>query len=145
MTTTNRNTDSKDSRRRGERHYRAKLTATVVRAIRLRLLAGDSHPAIARLYGVSPDAVFDIAKNRTWAWLDGGTPTEQLPPPHGARGSGAGMARLTEHEVREIRQMLAAGYTMGMVARAYAVSPDAIFDIAHGRTWRWMADEDDAA
>lgn len=52
------------------------------------------------------------------------------------------MARLSEQEVRQVRRMLAQGFSMGMVARAFHVSPDATFDIAHKRTWRWLADDD---
>lgn len=72
----------------------------------------------------------------------GATPTEQHPTPHHACGSAQGNARLNEHEVAQARRMPALGFSPGAIARAFNVSADAIYDVAHGRTCRWLTDED---
>lgn len=144
MTNENENkTKNIPTRAQRPQRPRTKLTAAVVRVIRQRLLAGESHPAIAADYNVSEDAVFDIAHNRTWRQLDGGTPTDRLPPAYHPRGSGQGHARLTEAQVRTIRTLLAQGWSDAAVARAFTVSPDAIFDIRHRRCWAWLPWEDE--
>lgn len=53
-------------RRRGESHRSAKLTADGVRAIRLRIAAGEPNARIAADHGVSVYAINDIAAGRTW-------------------------------------------------------------------------------
>jgi hypothetical protein len=55
---------------RGEQHAAAKLTAADVRVIRMRLASGSAAPAIARDFGVSPEAVHGIKHGRTWTHID---------------------------------------------------------------------------
>jgi hypothetical protein len=52
--------------RRGERHYRARLTEQEVRAIRK---SNESLASLAFLYGVSQTAVHNAKSGRNWAWL----------------------------------------------------------------------------
>jgi len=53
----------------GQDHPMAKLTDDDVRAIRLRLAAGDSYRRIARDYGVSSGMVAHIKHGRSWKHL----------------------------------------------------------------------------
>lgn len=69
---------------RGERHGASKLTENDVRTISARLDAGETHQAIADAFGVSRNAISDIAQGKNWAWLreDGtgrGTPLVAVP------------------------------------------------------------------
>lgn len=47
----------------GDRHGKRKLTADIVRAIRQ---SSESHAAIARSYGLSPQAVCNARSGKTW-------------------------------------------------------------------------------
>jgi DNA-binding XRE family transcriptional regulator len=54
-----------------------------------------------------------------------------------ARGERHGGAKLTEANVREIRQLYAAGkYSQEKLAAKFGVSPFAINNIVHRRAWR---------
>jgi site-specific DNA-cytosine methylase len=54
---------------RGERHGASKLTADAVWSILARLDAGETHQGIADSFGVSRNAITDIAKGKNWSWL----------------------------------------------------------------------------
>lgn len=54
---------------RGERHGASKLTSDEVRLIFARLDVGETHQSIADSFGVSRNAITDIAKGKNWAWL----------------------------------------------------------------------------
>lgn len=63
---------------RGERHPSAKLTAFKVRRIReLMAEEGTTAKALARRFGVSPAAISQIRRRKTWAWLDAAPVAEQ--------------------------------------------------------------------
>jgi hypothetical protein len=51
----------------------------------------------------------------------------------------AGNRKLTERQVREIRQLIAEDQlTLKAIARQYGVTPGAIYGIKSGRTWNWL-------
>ena len=52
-----------------------------------------------------------------------------------AKGSRNGMSILTEDQVREIREMMAAGYMQKHIAKKFKVSPSTITSIKKGRRW----------
>ena len=52
------------------------------------------------------------------------------------RGSKHGNAKLTEEDVRQIRQMHQAGHTLADLGRRYGVRKDNIWHIVHRKTWR---------
>jgi hypothetical protein len=52
---------------RGGRHHSAKLSDGKVFHIKRRLAAGEARRALAREYGVDPQAVNNIAKRKTWS------------------------------------------------------------------------------
>ena len=54
------------------------------------------------------------------------------------RGERNGSSKLTDHQVREIRQLIAAGRFHTSIAAAYGVSHTTIRDIATGDTWAWL-------
>jgi hypothetical protein len=57
------------ARLQGEAHGRASLTEPQVRAIRVRLAAGEAKKVIASDYGVVPSTIYLIAKGKTWSHL----------------------------------------------------------------------------
>lgn len=54
---------------RGTAVKTSKLTEDDVRAIRVRLVAGETPTAIAPAFGVTMQAVWDIKAGRRWGWL----------------------------------------------------------------------------
>ena len=54
---------------RGERSGKNILTETQVWAIRDRLISGDRQVDIAKDFGVTKTAVYDILHGRSWVWL----------------------------------------------------------------------------
>lgn len=52
---------------RGDQHRMAKLTSDDVRAIRVRLAAGDKHGQIAQSFGVGRSAISQVAAGTNWA------------------------------------------------------------------------------
>ena len=55
---------------RGEAHGQAKLTETMVRAIRSGPMAHGAQTRLAKELGVSPSTIGAIARKSSWAWLD---------------------------------------------------------------------------
>lgn len=55
------------------------------------------------------------------------------------RGSQNGRAKLTEHDVREIRRLHAAGHGCKRLARQFGVSAFAVLTIFNGQGWRHVA------
>lgn len=56
--------------------------------------------------------------------------------PNPARGSSAGMSKLTEKQVRVIRRAVRMGIPQVRLARRFKVSPPAIYQIVSRMTWR---------
>lgn len=54
------------------------------------------------------------------------------------RGSRHGMSKLTEDEVRSIRERYAMGHQREEIARAYDVDPGTIAGIVKRKTWAWL-------
>lgn len=54
------------------------------------------------------------------------------------RGENAHKARLTEIQVREVRNLLAKGYTQKRIALQYGVARSTIGEIKRGASWEWF-------
>jgi NUMOD3 motif len=55
---------------RGERHFHARLTEDVVRAIRAMHRAGQTKRSICRAFNLPDTTVWNVIARKTWAWLD---------------------------------------------------------------------------
>lgn len=55
-----------------------------------------------------------------------------------AKGSGHGMAKLTETEVREIRIRHAKGETQTALAEVFGLSRGHVSDLVNRKTWAWL-------
>lgn len=53
-------------------------------------------------------------------------------------GERQGQAKLTEQDVRDIRQFIVEGYSVASIAKAYDMSWTAISYIRSGRNWGWL-------
>ncbi len=56
---------------RGERGGNARLTETLVRAIKGALVTGAQCKRLAAFYGVAPSTISGIKSGRLWGWIDG--------------------------------------------------------------------------
>jgi hypothetical protein len=54
---------------RGEKHYRARVTADQVREIRKRLADGMTQKAVAEAFDIHPESVGSIHRGDSWVWL----------------------------------------------------------------------------
>jgi hypothetical protein len=111
------------------------LTDEDVLAIRRRYAAWETSVALAAEFRVHPNAVLAIVHGRTWKHL----PIE--PPRAPLRKSRAGerslASRLTEAEVRQIRDRHAAGgVSRSDLAAVFGVSPSLVWLIVKRRIWR---------
>ncbi len=73
---------NRQQRLAGERKWAAKLTGADVAAIRARLAAGESVPALAREYGVHHSGVYRIRDGKLWKH---GIEVEKVPGPKDER------------------------------------------------------------
>jgi len=73
-----------------------------------------------------------VAKGRTACGDHHGTHTH---PERVARGERAGLAKLTETQVREVRQMFEAGNSKTAIAHRMGVDRSTVYAIVRGETW----------
>lgn len=127
---------------RGSKHGRTQLTEDQVREIRhLRATTSLTLVEISRRFGVSLRTVSAIATGETWRHLLSTEEAERakrqllrLRPEF--RGEAHHKAKLTEDQVREIRQAYAAGsVTFKELGAKYGVATQVVFRIVHRKTW----------
>lgn len=118
------------SRTKGEGHHAAKLTHEQVSALRDRFAAGESVRAIAADLPVKISAVSRTAHGKIWGDAPGpiSGPRERPGPNH--------PRKVTEAQVRAIREKSAAGTTSAALAKEFEVSASTISRIVARRTWR---------
>lgn len=114
----------------GDRHHRTRIADSELATIRQRLLDGETAPTIANDYGVSASTI-----NRYW---EGGTRGLQALPRRttGKRGSDHSQSKLSDTDVRAIRQTYASGSaSQRAIAQQYGMSVTAINKIIRYQTW----------
>jgi len=119
---------------RGERHPLAKLVESEIAEI-LSLQGVISAAKIGERYGVSGGSIQSIFAGKNWDWL-ATTRKDRVDRLH-AKGTGHGMAKLTEDNVRDIRK-LALTRTQTDVAQIFGVAKSTIRSILIGRTWKHL-------
>lgn len=123
-----RDTVLQGRRPRGSQHVLAKLSEEDVARIRELLSSRRMTQAqIAKQFGVSQRAVFDIASGDTWTHVGGEVR---------GRYRVGGNRKLTEEHVHEIRSRRSSGESLKALANAYSVSVSNICVITRGRSWR---------
>ncbi len=127
---------------RGQDHPNSKLTEYQVQLIRTLDQKGCVASAISKQIGISIQVVKSITANINWKWLPF-VSVDPLPAKYKiiteierrARGSKNHNAKLTERQVKVIKRRLARGDQMSLIARDYAVTVQAIFNIKAGKVW----------
>jgi hypothetical protein len=114
---------------KGESVHGAKLTEAKVAEIRLRLATGEHHGTIASSYGVSKDAISNIATGRYWR--DKNAPLFERGW-RGVPGETHPNAKLTDAQVVEIRTRMANGERTIDVARAFGINGTTVRKIVLG-------------
>lgn len=127
------------TRRRGERAGNARLTDAQAKEIRDLLGDGMSTRRVAARFGVSATTVRSIGHGQTWKHLEGASVVRMNPPGSTARGEESGAAKLSGHQVIEIRERHASGgISMGQLGREYGISVPSVHGILHRKTWRHL-------
>lgn len=116
----------------GERAAAAKLTGAEVLEIVDLLRAGFAQMEIARWYGVTGRAVWQIASGEKWKHI---TQSLKLPPLPGKGGArSGGHIKLSDSDVAAILERRAHGETGAALAAAYGVSTSNISKILSGKS-----------
>lgn len=102
------------------------------------LWAGTNEENIADRHAKKRDAIGDANGSRTHPEkvVSGDKHYSRLKPHLLARGENNGNVKLTPTQVREIRQLLAAGVSQRKIAACFGVSRNPIMDIHKNVTWR---------
>lgn len=123
----------------GARNGMTKMTDAQVAEIRAARAAGVMGITLAKQYGISKAQVSRIGLGRNWEREPDADPHKRkaVPPPMGSRlrGERHPKTKLTEDDVRAIRQARAAGAGSTELAKRYNVSQPTISSIVHRRVW----------
>jgi len=103
----------------------SRLTPDDIRVIRMRVAAGESHRTVARDYNTSHQNISGIWNGETWT---------HIPSPYPAAIKEK-RNKLTESDVKQIKQRLLSGEKPVHISQDYPVSAPTIYDIKWGRTW----------
>jgi hypothetical protein len=124
----------KDRIANAERSRSSKLTVSQVLEIRKRYALGTRSGELCAAFGISHTTVQNIVTGRTWSRVPGGdrSITRGRWNPRGARASNA---KLTESQVREIRERVKGGDGYRLLAREFGVMHTTIRQIVLNLTW----------
>ena len=123
---------------RGSDRVLSCLSEADVQDIRRRLRAGEPQRNVAEDYGVTQANISAIKLRRSWAWL----PDESGTEPMGK--SPMAFHKLQPAQVREIRRRLRAGEIRERLAAEFGVHWNTINDIARGKSWRHLSDQEES-
>lgn len=112
----------------GERSGAAVLTEARVQEIRKLCAEGVTHREIASLLGIGKSTVGYVTKMRTWTHVPG------TPAP--TRSSYAGIPKLIEEQVIEIRRLGSDGWTYQQLAARFKVTEANIAHIIRRLSWK---------
>jgi hypothetical protein len=129
---------AKGRQARGERNSGAKLTPDQVVAARASVLAGASLKQIARDLSISSHEASSMVGGVTWKHLPGAL-SEDFRATRAARGEKHSQARLTEADVRAIREIAASGVPHRQIADDFRVSQSHVSLVVRRTLWRHVA------
>src|SRR5690242_2251925 len=95
--------------------------------------------ALAARHGMTQAAVSKVIRGDRWRGAGG--PTSAHNGHHARRGEEAGAAKLSEAQVREIRDLWRRGWSHARTAGHYGVSATCIQAVRAGRSWRHVPDD----
>lgn len=112
----------------GENHPATILTAESVTEIKGHIANGVDNRTLATAYGVTHSNISAIARGKSWKHID----VEMPPRVHDMSYA----QKLTEEQVRKIKERLRNGESKASLARAFNIGQTAIFKIKAGITWK---------
>lgn len=116
----------------GEAFSTTKLTAGKVKLMRVDYETGMSQEAIALKYGVTRRTAGRAIRGKDWKQVITSLPTNS----NQRRGESQHLAKLTEADVRDIKNRINKGETLSSIARDKHVGVSAIWSIKEGKTWK---------
>ncbi len=126
--------DAKEKKRipYGEAHHGTNLTDEDIRAIRNFAYGSElTRQQIADRFGIVRSTVNDIISGRTWTHVD----PDWKPPESKSRGIAHPNSKLTEDDIREIRELASEGLSQRKIAKQFGVTRGTIEPILKGETW----------
>lgn len=133
---------------RGEQHWKAKLTDAQVREMRARYAAGATYAQLGRDVNVSKPMARFAVLGHCWTHIDGAASQSRPPAPKIIRpaalpidrtGERNGNARLTEADVRAMRERASNGETYAQLGRAFGVTSVMARLIVQRKNWKHVA------
>lgn len=121
---------------RGMTNPNAKLSDQLVTEIVRRVRSGESQSDVARAIGVHRVTVGHILRGKYWCHVTRAIPGFTPNKPGIRKGEDHHSHRLTEANVIDVRQRLAAGQSVCSIARRFRVRPRAIDAIKRGTGWK---------
>ncbi len=115
----------------GEEHPTTKLTAYLVRQIKIRASEGVDNRTLAKEFNVTHSNISAIVLGKSWGHIPGPTREPNNRP----------NATLDEAKVKEIRQRHKDGESYSTLARAFGVQSKAIYKVVNYLTWKHVTDE----
>ncbi len=109
----------------GENHPKTKLTADLVREIKIRAANGEGNRALAEAFNVTHSNISAIVLGKSWAHVE--VPTRQKDERF--------VRKLDEEEVQDIRLRLSNGESQASIARVYHIGSTTVYNIANDMTW----------
>jgi transposase-like protein len=122
----------------GERHHSSRLTATIVASIRERYATTDVTVAeLARDHGVYGSAIKQLLTGAAWRSAGGPISTirDEQPDRTVLRGERNGRSKLTVDQVRDVRGLRAAGWTISALSRRFGIARIIVSKIIDRRLW----------
>jgi len=116
---------------KGEQHWASILTEKQVVEIRQRYANGEKAINLAKEFGVAKVTIIHIKSGKLWKSVGGPTYNQKI-----TRGELNGHAKLTENQIREIRERHKNGQSMGSLSRTFPASLQNISRIVHRKTWK---------
>lgn len=91
---------------------------------------GETYPSLAREFGVSVETVRRVVSGEYRGWWKPPKPPRTVPRRPGGRVRGGRL--LTDDQVREIRQLRGAGWTLPSIGIKFQISDSSVSRIANG-------------
>ena len=111
------------SRARGDQHWRSKITAAKVVAMREQAARGETYRDLAAASGLSEQQVGDICRGRQW--VHAGGPIS--PPNRNEGGMNPRSSKLSATDRSVMAKLRRAGMSVAAIAQDYSVSPATVY------------------
>lgn len=124
---------------RGERVAGSKLTFEKAQQIRKLYAAGGiTQEELGKQFGVTRRAIGLITKGKNWKHVIGESESISLTDPlrRSKSGESNSSAKLTENDVRYIRQLHNEGVQTKVISTQFSVTRETIYHILNGLTWK---------